>query len=386
MKEKKHAPNGGRSGRLVLEILAIFIGITASFWVEEWREERQDTEIFHRLLGEIYFNLMMDQEAMVSVAAQNNLALTWASELVIREQPLPPAPELFHRLQTIFGFTGLILNTGGRERLTNTPLAIPVNDIQLALDQSYNILEILADSTVNQGGDVVSLGNAHWWSRGIIPCNDPLANTPSQPDRMVQLDLAGQAAPLTRAVGTPADCLSDEFNQQAAVDAMASEDFRIALRQVINIRQRVAGTLMGTRLLADFLREQLVTFYPDIGLPVESVHILGSATEVEWKYQDAIALRRVGPNDWVGDVTLGEGAIKFLANREWIINWGGKPPWVASGVAGEGSFSASNVDREAVFPAGRAHLNGMDIPVRPGRYRVHFNTQDFEYRFEPVSP
>ena len=42
------------------EIIAIFLGISASFWVDDWREERQDTETFNRILGEVYYNVILE--------------------------------------------------------------------------------------------------------------------------------------------------------------------------------------------------------------------------------------------------------------------------------------------------------------------------------------
>jgi hypothetical protein len=39
---------------------------------------------------------------------------------------------------------------------------------------------------------------------------------------------------------------------------------------------------------------------------------------------------------------------------------------------------------EDVFPAGTAHLNGMNLPVRAGIYRVRFNVRTGEYTFEPA--
>jgi len=39
---------------------------------------------------------------------------------------------------------------------------------------------------------------------------------------------------------------------------------------------------------------------------------------------------------------------------------------------------------EAVFPSGKAHLHGMNLPVTAGNYRVTFNSRTFEYEFEKV--
>ncbi len=366
------------------EIIAIFLGISASFWVDDWREERQDTETFNRILGEVYYNIMMDDAALANLASVNNLALTYASDLVLREGPLPPPEALFRQIETILSRGDFRFTTGGYDRLINTPLAIPVNDIQLALDDLYAGLEANSDASRNLNQGLQNLGTEHWWKHGVIPCFDPSPNIPAQPDRLARLDLEGQLAPVLAATYSDLTCLADPFNHRMAVEVMETESFRTALKTAINIRQTIAASLINARLLADFIRGHLLDYLPDIGLPVESLHILGSATEVGWDYRSALPLQREGPNDWVGDVTLGAGAVKFLANREWTINWGAQSPWIASDIAGEEAFNASTIDRTDVFPANRGHLNGMNIPVVPGRYRVRFSTQTFEYSFEPL--
>ena len=37
-------------GLLFLEALVIFAGITSSFWIEEWRQNRVDLDTYHHLL------------------------------------------------------------------------------------------------------------------------------------------------------------------------------------------------------------------------------------------------------------------------------------------------------------------------------------------------
>ena len=45
----------GRLPSLMLEVFAIFLGISASFVVEEWRQNRQDVETFEHYLEAIYY-------------------------------------------------------------------------------------------------------------------------------------------------------------------------------------------------------------------------------------------------------------------------------------------------------------------------------------------
>jgi hypothetical protein len=52
--------------------------------VDEWREERQDTDTFHRILGEIYYNVILDESAMTGLAATNNQQLQYAADLALR--------------------------------------------------------------------------------------------------------------------------------------------------------------------------------------------------------------------------------------------------------------------------------------------------------------
>jgi hypothetical protein len=40
----------GRLASLMLDVIAIFLGISASFVVEEWRQDRQDIETFDHFL------------------------------------------------------------------------------------------------------------------------------------------------------------------------------------------------------------------------------------------------------------------------------------------------------------------------------------------------
>ena len=44
----------------LLEVLAVFIGITASLLVEDWRSEREEAATLRHLLEEIHHNAMND--------------------------------------------------------------------------------------------------------------------------------------------------------------------------------------------------------------------------------------------------------------------------------------------------------------------------------------
>jgi len=369
---------------LLLEIAAIFIGITASFWVDEWREQKQDTETFHRILGEIYYDVTLDESLISGWAATNNRALLYAGDLALRDTELPPADALFAQIEAVFAEGSLPTlggYTGGYTRLTNTALNVPVNDIQLTLDNLYGMSVGTHGSLEGELVDLRALRALHWSAAGVIPCWDLMDGLDLTPREIERLDLVNQALPAHQAIHDGDEkCLSEPFNHAAAVRVMEDESFRIALRKAISIRRNMAAILAWQRSLVINIRWRLEDYLPDIRLPIETLGILGSATPASWNVSEAIAMQRSGPNDWFVDISLMDGEIKFLANNEYTMNWGAPRPWVATG-SGMG-YGAGQVSLDEAFPSGTAWFNGLNIPVEAGRYRVRINTQSGEYSFE----
>ena len=61
------------------------------------------------------------------------------------------------------------------------------------------------------------------------------------------------------------------------------------------------------------------------------------------------------------ETTLGAGEVKFRANDKWNMNWGG--------------FS---------YPSGYGFQDGINISVKPGRYRISLNIENGFYDFEKI--
>lgn len=367
---------------LALEIGAIFIGITASFIVDEWREQRQDLETFHRILGEIYYDIRVDESMLVGMAASNNAALMYASDLVLRERELPPPGPLFEQLERIFGENPFAPTVGGFERLENTPLAIPVNDVQLSLDNAYGsylqILEVLG----LQMSELRELRRDLWSSTGVVACADPLQGIAIIPAIVVALDLAAQTSPAREAVNEDGVCLTASRNHEVSVRVMEDEAFLTGLRQVIRIRENIAGVLAYARTRTSYVRTVLEAYLPDIHLPVEELGMVGDATAASWDPTLAVDMRRAGTHEWEAEIDLVDGELKFVANHDWAMNWGAPRPWVASDF---GMNFDADAATGAVFPSGRGVFNGINIPVEAGRYRVRFNTRSGDYSFQRLS-
>lgn len=384
MSESKRGSNL-RWHRLLLEIIAIFIGITASFLVDDWREERQDTETFHRILGEIYYDIIRDESLLVETATFNNRSLQAAGALAVSDDGAPAglrdeeAAQLFETLSYVFFFPTRSMTVGGYSRLSNTALAVAVNDIQLTLDNLYQLLDNADENLRRLQAELDELGARHLRARGGVSCRDLGSGLLNEADRAA-LDLPGMLEAAGRATRRGDVCLTSEINARIAREALSDETFHTALREAIEIRQQIATQLAFQRGLAASIRWSLEEYLPDITLPIESIGLIGSATPAEWEPTEALPMTRLGPNDWVLETTLMDGEVKFLANFAWTMNWGAQRPWVARA----GTFAPRQVALEEAFPAGKAWFTGLNIPVRAGHYRVRFNTQSGEYSFESL--
>ena len=102
-----------------------------------------------------------------------------------------------------------------------------------------------------------------------------------------------------------------------------------------------------------FIKESPVTY--------NSVGIIGSATTNGWDNSTAMGIGDDGHTWSLQNYELTSGDIKFRANNNWEVNWGGSE-----------------------FPTGIADVNGENIPVVPGFYNIQFNDFTREYHFELV--
>lgn len=89
-----------------------------------------------------------------------------------------------------------------------------------------------------------------------------------------------------------------------------------------------------------------------------SIGIIGSATPGGWDADTDLTDNGDGTFSLL--VTLTDGEAKFRSNNSWDVNWGGTD-----------------------FPSGIATLNGPNIPVTAGLYKVTFNPETGAYNFAP---
>jgi starch-binding outer membrane protein SusE/F len=96
-------------------------------------------------------------------------------------------------------------------------------------------------------------------------------------------------------------------------------------------------------------------------VPYTTVGLIGSATPSGWDTDTDLTQDATDKAIWRGRMILIDGEAKFRAEHDWAYNWG----------AGD-------------FPIGVGVLDGANIPVPAGEYKIEFNTVTGDYKFEEL--
>ena len=375
---KQGQSSGKIVGLLFLEAVVIFAGISASFWMEEWRQNREDLDTYHHLLEEIYYNAVIDESRLPLAIADNNLAIKNALELAILDTEPPSDSELWTRLDHIFAGTGAGANTAGYVRLSNTALSIPFDETMIILDDAFMGLAGQESALDDLGAQIGDLRARFWQSVGMVSCTGAAAD-----DGSTVLMERPYMAEIRELLYRDGECITQAENELRARELLGEAEFRNALKQIIDLRQSAAWLIGLQGGFLGSIKSAIEVRLPDVSLPIVSMELINwPAWETTVRTERQTPMRQSGPHTW--DVTLEfpEGFVKFKANDEWSINWGAPFPNIID--APGWLWSSDQVRVEDVFPSGKAHLHGMNLPVTAGNYRVTFNSRTFEYEFEKV--
>lgn len=376
---KQGQTNAKILGLLFLEAAVIFAGITGSFWIEEWRQNREDLDVYHHLLEEIYHNAVIDESRIPLGIANNNLAMKNAITMAVLDSVPPGNTELWTQLDHIFGTTGgLGTNPAGYVRLSNTRLSIPFDETMIILDDSFNSLSGLGDALNDIGDEIAELRTTHWESSGMVSCIGVESDdgSTSLMDRPYMTEIRELLYP-------DGECIPQAGNERRARELMEDPEFRNALKRVINLRQGTAWLVGWQADAIRAIKSAIENRLPDVSLPVVSMELVSWPAGLPTaRTERRTTMQRSGPHTWEVILELPDGFVKFRANDEWSINWGAPFPNIID--APGWLWSSDQVTVEDVFPSGSAHLHGMNMPVTGGTYRVTFNSQTFEYAFEEV--
>ena len=356
----------------MLEVLAVFIGITGSLFVDDWRSEREEVAKLQHLLEEIHQNAMNDLGNLRIGREFNEMSIGSAMTLLYGDLDAVTDDEL---LLHVFGATWQMTQSHqhtGYSRLMNTPLSIEFERTLSELDAAFTNIEWGYETIARTDERVHSACSEARRLGGLIV--DPLmvAGDTATPETGYMLDELR-------------DLVSDEHGFLAAGDnatqvrqLVRNPDFRGLLTEIVDQRLVIASMTISNMdanlQVVRTIRKRL----PDVRLAVGSIGIIGSATPAGWTR--STPLKRIGSSGdvWSAEIELGDGDIKFRADDSWATDWGAPRSQRASFRSVQTAFHG---DPASVFPSGTAEIKGYNIPVRAGRYVVTFNLSTFEYEF-----
>jgi hypothetical protein len=377
----------GRLPSLLLEVFAIFLGISASFVVEEWRQDRQDIETFEHYLEAIYYEAEREESVTKRIVYQNNQVVGALNVLLGKDAESLPDDRLLALFNVVLMPWGQLRGDANYQALLEADLRLPRDDTMQQIHDLYATRDLfftIRERLIDDHSDALTLTMGDWG----LQANAPL----------VSWDEAGQSLVTDSRLDHPMfagvrqllqDYGEDEFARISAERARRSLRDPVSRQVLQQVLQRVvrssdmAIAVMGTdQNIKAVVRERL----PDIRLPVRSLGLVGSATRAGWVLPRAepLAPERGQSDWWSAEMTLTDGMAKFVANENYGTSWGVDYSWGVIDPLAHETFYLG--EPAAVFPAGTGVLDGQNIPIRAGRYRVRFNTRTFEYQFKKTGP
>lgn len=102
------------------EVVAIFIGISISFWFEEWREDRKDREMEQKILQNLKANLMQDS-MILGLTTLGVRRMIYGAEKLTQPNPDPGmADSVSYFIDLAASYTGFFSNQTTYEEMKQT--------------------------------------------------------------------------------------------------------------------------------------------------------------------------------------------------------------------------------------------------------------------------
>ncbi|MDX1499162.1 MAG: hypothetical protein R3176_04665 [Woeseiaceae bacterium] len=359
----------------LLEVLAVFIGITASLLIDDWRQQRIDYETLDRELRALHYEL--NKEISMDRLAANSAAESLESAVLLAVGDIGSLSDE-QLLEHYWRAVSLPRPPGQTPALQAgmATLSIPFDEtvsiIEAELDNLQKFQGYLANRLAEYGPASRELAAL----TGLVFDQRFSADGLRDPD-LVQRILA--LIELTHPEGQ--DHVVRQHNLANIRRVLADPGVMSVLRHMVPIHEDIAIASFELVQARSNVIDAIRRYAPDIKVPFREVGIDGSGTLFGW--QTYLPMQKDAKNGsiWRITVDLVDGEIKFRADEAWAVNWGASVSEAGFGDENSWSFQG-DIDR--AFPSGIAQLEGSNIPVRAGRYLVTFNTDTLEYSFERV--
>jgi hypothetical protein len=124
-----------RFSSLLLEVFAIFLGISASFAVEEWRQERHDRENLERYLHAIYFDALREEALARRFVYRGNQAVVAIHTLLNEDTARLTDAELLILMNRVFRTWALPRGDSSYRALLESGISIPIRSHHASVEQ-----------------------------------------------------------------------------------------------------------------------------------------------------------------------------------------------------------------------------------------------------------
>jgi hypothetical protein len=377
----------GRLNSLLLEVFAIFLGITASFALEEWRQQRQELVMFEHYLEGIYYDAARERATSRRSVYINNQLTATLNTLLSDEVDTLPEQELSTLVTLLEQGTPVSRprNDGSYRALLSSNLTLALDDTLQQLHDLYAVrqqfLSYLDNVAAEQ--DVTPLSNFNLQSAGL-----PISILSWDENGHSLVSVSRQDLPMfagvNRLLRDRGGAESQHGWAEAARRRLHDPDTRLLLRPQLDLLIEANDLTVAVMGINENIQAVVRERLPRLTLPVRTLGLLGSATEGGWLVPQAEPLGPEGGGGdwWSAEMNLRDGMAKFIANGNYGTSWGADYAWdVIDPMADPTHYLG---DPAAVFPHGAGQLDGQNIPIRAGRYRVRFNIRSFEYQFVAV--
>jgi hypothetical protein len=354
--------------------------------VEEWRQDRQDVRTFEHVLEAIYYDAAREQAVTSRIVYQNNQVVGALSVLLGPGTAGLADDELMALLNVVLQPWGQPRGDASYQALLEADLSLQLDDTMKQIHDLYATRELffsIRARLIDDHSDALALAMGDWG----LQTNAPIVSWDEAGGSLVtdlRLDHPMYAG-VRKLLENYGEAEFTRISAERARTSLQNPESRRILNQVMQRVVRssdMAIAVMGTdQNIKAVVRQRL----PDIRLPVRNLGLVGSATRAGWVLPRAEPLAPEPGQDawWNAELTLTDGMAKFVANENYGTSWGVQYSWDVIDPLAHETFYLG--DPDAVFPAGIGVLDGQNIPIRAGRYRVRFNVHTYEYAFEELS-
>lgn len=361
----------------LLEILAVFIGITGSLFVDNWRSEQAEREVLDNLLQETHYNALQDQSTIQRLMSFNNASLQSSMILAYENLDALADDELLLHYTFAVSNNWVLSLQPGYQRLLNTSLSIPFDNTIAELDWHFSNLQmVIADlEGFRRRAELAAVMLAELAGRPPMLTTHYTLNL---------TDVAAQQMAAFQETVSAVESYQEEIRDAETLRAtLGSAEGEAILRELVGQRLNQQVLLINGGQSVRAVVRSIQRYSPNITLPVDSIGLLGGATGIGWNNSIEMQQSPDDHNVWSLEITLADGEVKFRADDDWSSDWGApnQPQNVANNLLGIYPFTFAG-DVAKVFPRGVAEFKGLNIPVEAGHYRVTFNSQTFAYSFE----